>query len=272
MFKFSTQYINKIIAGIYAGTIAVNELPESLYLKIAEFLKEGMYHGFGTNLNKLTRDINKGVADWTSKDLELLTELRDNVYIFSAAKTYQQVREMTDSLTDDQGNIVSLPKFKEAASVIFNKYNTDWLAAEYDTAIGQAQNAVNWNRIIEQKKVLPLLKYSAVEDGNLCEICAPLDNMVAPVDDEVWSDMYPENHFRCRCLVQQISDEEGNAMSRTQLDEITSSSRSKMAPEFLMNAGKDQVIYSPKHPYFSVAPRDRSLAKRNFGLKIPKSD
>jgi hypothetical protein len=37
-----------------------------------------------------------------------------------------------------------------------------------------------------------------------------------------------------------------------------------------MNPGKDGYIFSPDHPYFDVAPKDREFAKENFGLPIPE--
>ena len=37
---------------------------------------------------------------------------------------------------------------------------------------------------------------------------------------------------------------------------------------FMFNAGKQRIVFSPKHPYFDVADRDKGFAKTNFGMPI----
>lgn len=263
MLEFSDEFIERLIKGVYDGEITEHNLPDDLYYAIANYLKKGLYKGFGGDLT----DFESG-----TKDLELLEELRENVYMFSAAKTYQQVLDMREALVDENDNIRPWSEFKEMASDIFDQYNENWLSAEYDTAIGQAQNAAKWNDIEKNKEVLPLLKYSAVEDDLECEICIPLNDLVAPVDDPIWDIVYPENHFRCRCLVLQLEEDEATLTPEDDKNDIVNSVSDKMNEAFKMNAGKDKIIYSEKHPYFSVAKGDKDFAKENFGLPIPKND
>lgn len=255
--------IEALIKKVFDGDITEEDLPEKLYYDIAEVLKKGLYKGYGGSLKKFEVD---------TKDYDLLAELRENIYMFSAAKTYQQVRDMTDALTNDEGTVQSFKQFREAAGAIFDQYNENWLRAEYDTAIGQGMMGEKWNRIEEQKDVLPILKYSAVDDEVTCDICGPLDGMTAPVDDPVWDEFYPENHFRCRCTVEQIAEGESKNTPADEIEERTNGVRDKMDDEFLMNAGKDGVVFNKDHPYFSVAKGDSGLAKRNFDLPIPDED
>lgn len=39
--------------------------------------------------------------------------------------------------------------------------------------------------------------------------------------------------------------------------------------EFKMNAGKDRLVFSPKHPYFTVDRGYKELAKKNYNLPLP---
>lgn len=260
---FSDKDIETLLKRIHDGDLTESEISkpisEKYYYAIADYLKKGLYSGFGG----VPGDFKENSKDW-----ELLNELRENIYMFSAAKTYQQVRDMTDQLVDSDGNITSWHEFKEAAGKIFDQYNENWLRSEYDTAIGQGQNAVKWQRIEEQKDLFPMLQYSAVEDEQTCEICAPLDGMVAAVDDPIWDTVMPENHFRCRCLVIQLED----GKPTPGREEIVSDVEDKMSPVFMMNPGKDEVIFNEHHPYFDVAPKDSKLATNNFDLPIPSSD
>ena len=275
MFEFSDEYIKQLFQGIYNGTITPYELPENLYYAIADYLKKGVYEGYGIDFNKLTKQINEDlVTEFTEADLELLAELRTNIYMFSAAKTYQQVKEMTEALINDKGTIVSFDEFQEQADEIFDLYNDTWLKTEYDTAIGQATEAVKWQSIENQKDVLPYLRYSAILDNNTSEICAPLDGIVAPVDDPIWDTIAPLNHFNCRCLLEQIDMEEGE---NTETDEDDKNERvdgviDEMQDVFKMNAGKDGYVFKEDHPYFDVPKEDREFAKNNFDLKIPHKD
>jgi SPP1 gp7 family putative phage head morphogenesis protein len=263
MFDFTEDDIKALLQGVFDGDITQHDLPEDLYYAIADYLKEGLYQGFGGDLTSFNIE---------SKDYELLTELRENVYLFSGAKTYQQVKDMRDLLTGDNA-VREWPEFRDAARGIYDQYNENWLKAEYDTAIGQGQNAVRWNEIESKKEILPYLKYNAVEDNNECEICEPFNNLVAPVDDPIWDWAYPENHFRCRCTVDQIDKyEDVELTSDGDKERLTTEVGDKMDDMFKMNAGKDKVIFSEEHPYFDVEKGDRDYAKRNFDLDIPEKD
>ncbi len=275
MLEFSDKYIKQLFKGIYNGTITPYELPENLYYAIADYLKKGVYEGYGIDFNKLTKQINDDlVTEFTEADLELLAELRTNIYMFSAAKTYQQVKEMTEALINDKGTIVSFDEFQDQADEIFDLYNDTWLKTEYDTAIGQSMEAVKWQSIENQKDILPYLRYSAVLDDNTSEICAPLDGIVAPVDDPIWDIIAPLNHFNCRCLLEQVDQEEGE---NTETDEDDKNERvdgvtDEMQDVFKMNAGKDGYVFKEDHPYFDVPKKDREFAQNNFDLKIPHKD
>lgn len=245
--KYTDKQIEDLLEGIYSGEYTNEKLPEDLYFAIADYLKEGLYKGFESDLTTVAAD-----------DLELLIELRENIYMFSGAKTYSQVIEMRDLIAEAN----SYKEFKDAAIDIYDKYNLTWLATEYDTAIGQAQSAVSWNEFERNKDVLPNLVYSTI--GDACDICAPLDGMCAPVDDPVWNNCMPLNHFNCECIVE-ATDDETKEVDVTDVLE-------KMDDTFKMNPGKDGYIFKDDHPYFEVARGDKAFAERNFDLPIPDND
>lgn len=270
--KYTQKQIKSLLDGIYDGSITEYELPQDLYYAIADYLKKGLYEGFGNTLSKLSENLTSGGG--SLNDLELLAELRSNIYMFSAAKTFQQVKEMSSALISDEGTLRSFSAFKKEAIDIFGLYNETWLKTEYNTAIGQAQEAVKWQRIEEQKDILPYLKYHAVLDPHTSIICRPLDGIVAKVGDPIWSKVAPLNHFNCRCLLLQVDEEEGlkdltpNGDKLKRVDAV----EAEMQDVFKMNAGKDRYVFNGNHPYFEVAKRDKEFAKNNFDLPIPKMD
>ncbi len=261
MSLISERQISKILRGLHNGDIDVNNLPNDLYTATANKLKSGAYEGFGFDLK-------------TAKGKKLLTllDIRENIYMFSGAKTYTQVREMLGLLEDESGKIQSFSKFKNAVMPVYERYNVDWLQAEYVTAIGQSQSIQQWDNIIETKDIFPLLKYSAVIDPHTSEICRPLDNIVRPVDDPFWRRFMPLNHFRCRCLVMQIAAGEERVTRKDVVARLTKVPTEQINPAFAHNPGITNEIFTKEHPYFDVAKGDKALARRNFNLPIPEKD
>jgi SPP1 gp7 family putative phage head morphogenesis protein len=254
--NYTDQQIEDLLRAIYDGTITTDQLPEDLYHAIAEHLVEGLYKGFGGTL-----------ADFTGPSQELLNELRESVYMFSGAKTYQAINDI--SLIKDDQTIKGFREFRDEALKVYDQYNVNWLQTEYSTAIGQAQNAVRWDQIEQQKETLPYLRYSDVEDDNECEICSSLRGIELPVDDPFWDEYMPENHFNCRCTVEQIDKYDYKETPASEVEERTAIASENMDDIFKMNPGKDGYIFSPEHPYYDVAPRDREYAANNFDLPIP---
>lgn len=257
---YTDEELKKLLEKIHNGEIDEYDLPEGLYYKIADYLKKGLYEGFGGDLEA-----------FEGKDLELLAELRENIYMFSAAKTFQQVRDMTDLLVDDSGHVRSFSDFEDLASQIFTQYNENWLSAEYDTAISSGRSGVRWNRIENEKATLPFLRMSVVEDDNTSDICEPLDGITLPVDDPFWDEYYPPNHFRCRTTVEQL-EEDAQQSSKAEVGEAVEHADQDMDDMFKMNVGKDKVVFNEDHPYFDVASKDKGFAADNFGLPIPEED
>lgn len=268
MFKYSDDLVESLFMGIYSGKIRPRFLPTSLYYAIADYLKKGLYEGYGTTFSSLSKAYKP--VGYNLADFELLTEMRTNVYLFSAAKTYQQVRTMTDQLIGDNGAILPFKQFREKADETYKLYNKTWLQTEYDTAIGQAQNGRKWKEIERQADVLPLLEYSAVLDSRTSEICRPLDGITAPVNDPIWKKVAPLNHFNCRCMLKQVAD--GKVTSQKVKDEKVEETLGMMDDLFKMNPGQTGYVFSKKHPYFQVPKNDREYAKRNFDMPLPKTD
>lgn len=253
--NYSDEQIESLIANIYAGVIDEYNLPKDLYLAIGEYLEK--------SLHIAAKEVG---VEFGGKPFELLSELHENIYMFSGAKTFQQVREMTDLLINDEG-VRGFSEFKKEVMKVYDQYNVNWLRTEYDTSIGQAQSALRWQQIEEQADVLPMLRYSAVLDANTSDICRPLDGITLPVGDKFWNVHSPLNHFNCRCLLIQT---DGRPTPKSLVDAAKKEMDDKMQPLFKMNPGKDKVIFNKEHPYFDVAPKDKDFAKRNFDLPIPK--
>lgn len=250
---FTQEEIDMIILAIYAGTISTHNLDVTTYLKTARKLSEGVFDGYGKDLNDVV---------YASEDYYMLKALRDNVYVFSGAKTYQQTREISNLLIKNKAEVRLFADFKKEATKIFVNYNENYLRAEYNSAIAQARTASQWQEIQREVEFLPMLTYKTVGDGRVRPTHEALNNIARPVNDKFWDIYMPPNGWNCRCTVLQDSE-----AKKTSLKDFKAPN--DVPDIFKFNAGKKRIVFSPKHPYFDVAPQDRGFARQNFNLPLP---
>jgi len=269
--NYTQAQIDAYVSGLYNGDLSPTDLPVDLYYAIADKLLGGVKEGVGSLS-----------VEFGAKDEELISVLSENIYMFSAAKTFQQTLEMSDAMTKD-GELIPFKDFRLSAQEIFVKYNggeldneikPGWLEAEYNTAIIQASNAKKWKSIEKQKETFPYLLRVAVEDEAECEICGELNGICLPVDDPFWVENGGASHFNCRCLIEQVEKAEGEDLESDE-DEVDEAVEKANVPDgYKYNPGITDEIFSTegksKHPYFSVPKEYIKFAENNFNLKIPK--
>lgn len=249
--------MEKMVEQVFTGKINTKKLSIPIYEKTSEALTKGVYSGYGKTLSSTV---------YGSTDYEALTAMRENVYIFSGAKNYQCTREMEQKLKEinkaliKKNEIVKFEEFKKQAKKIFGEYNETYLNVEYNMAIAQAKASANWKEYEKTKEVLPNLTYMTVGDNRVRPEHEAMNKITRPINDKFWDKYYPPNGWNCRCFVIQTDDEVTNlrGFKPTDVPEI-----------FQFNSGKENIIFSPKHPYFDVSKKDKSSAKRNFNLPLP---
>lgn len=249
---FTDEEIDAIVEKVFIGIISLRSLDLETYLRVARKLTEGVYEGFGKTLFDV---------QFNSPDYDMLRALRENCFIFSGAKQYQQIREMNALLTSEE-RVNSFYEFKKKAKEIFVNYNENYLYSEYNVAISAARSANQWMTIEAEQEALPMVTYKTVGDGRVRPTHAALDNISRPVRDKFWDSYMPPNGWNCRCTVIQSDEAEKTSLRGFK--------KPHDVPDiFLYNPGKSRIVYSPKHPYFKVAPRDKEFAKLNFNLPLP---
>lgn len=230
------KYIDALIQKIWKAKEAP-EVDPNLIRAYGALLDEAVVKGFG----KTPAEI-----DWNTPDYETITQLQNNVWQFSAAKTNTQMRDMSAALVDGDGKIRSYEDFKREAQSITDE-QLNWLRTEYDTAIGGAQMAAKWLTIQAQKATLPLLEFDAVIDSHTSTICRPLNGVIRPVDDPFWKKYYPPNHFNCRSTVRQLRDGEITPVDKIEYPE-------SVPDMFKVNLGQEHLIYPPGSNYYKDTP------------------
>lgn len=254
--KYSDFQKSELLRNIFAGNINIFNLPENLYLTVAKELEKGIYQGFGYSLAAL---------EIGSPNYELLYQLRNNIYVFSGAKTFQDTKDIGRLIFDRKGFKRSFGDFQTDANKLFKTRYKHWLRAEFDMAIKQADSAAKWQVFQEEKEELPLLEFQTAGDGRVRSDHQAYDGIILPVDDPFWDSHTPPLEWGCRCMV--IQRESGRQTAKQQIKKRNIKPPDKL---FAMNPGKDKMIFDEKkHPNFKVAEKYRVMKDNNFGFSIP---
>ena len=232
--------ILQLLRAVFEGHVKAGDIDRPTARIFANYLQRGVLKGYGKNFTKLT---------FGTAEHELLAQLHYNTAVFSAFKNHKQVTDIVAALTDERGRLRSWAKFRDAAKKVSKVYNTNWLQAEYTTAILQAESANKWLSFRQAAKDFPNLRYSAVQDSRTRPQHRTWHGILRPISDPFWDTHYPPNGWRCRCTAYQTD------------------SRARKLPKqlprpekgFRNNAGKTGMLWSTAHPYYKGA--SKALAK-----------
>lgn len=214
---------------------------DTLLRQTAKQLLNGVEKGFNGNILSF---------NFSSPDFETLAKLTENVYHFSAAKNYHELKDLSLAIRD--GNkIRSFEEFEAKAKEITNKYNVSWLRSEYNQALSSAQASARWNDFTKNKDTMPYLQYQAVMDSNTREEHAALHGVIRRVDDKFWDTYMPPNGWGCRCEAIQLP---GSFYTETPDKDIDFPTVPTM---FRINFGKQSLAFPSTHPYFKRLPEDQ---------------
>ncbi|KAB8153410.1 hypothetical protein EZY14_009260 [Kordia sp. TARA_039_SRF] len=237
--------IDSITLNLYKGKLKPKDLHKDLLWKTYDALDKAAADGFGD--------------DWTDESFsETVEKIQDNLYRFSGAKTYQQLKEMNSFLVDDNGKIRTYNDFKRKVFAVHQNYNKRYLDVEYQTAVRSSQAVRQWQDFQANKDLFPNLKYYTIDDERVRDDHKPLHQVIKPVDDPFWNTYYPPNGYGCRCYVESTEDEPTNRKIKTEIRE-----------EFSYNVGKTKEVFNQKkHPYFSIPKKENiKLSKWKKNLK-----
>ncbi|SDC53068.1 phage minor head protein [Williamwhitmania taraxaci] len=187
-------------------------------------------------------------VDFSTPDAAMLMRLTRDVWQFGAAKSYQQLRDMTLALKDAEGKMRSFPDFKEAVSGIGSKYNADWLKTEYNQAVGAATMAARWSDFKRNEKDMPYLRYSTVGDSLVRDSHRSLDGTVRKMSDAFWATYFPPNGWGCRCSADQLAA--SYAVETEVLPDMP------VQPMFRTNLAASGLVFPKGHPYYTGVPAE----------------
>lgn len=181
---------------------------------------------------------------------QMADALRQDLYIFSGFRTYHELKESAERLLRPDGSLKPFSEFYSDTLKVRDKYNKSWLKAEYNYAVRTADAAARWAEIEKDKEHIDLL-YETVGDSNVRPDHAALEGVCLPVDDPFWALAYPPNGWNCRCRVLRVAKGSHPYSSSQDATEAFMESTAGKSELFRYNPGKEQRIFSDRHPYYS---------------------
>ena len=178
--------------------------------------------------------------------------LENNAFIFSGFKAYHTLREVGLSLLTDKGDIKPFETFRKDVETVNNRYNHNYLYAEYNHAVGASLMASRWQQI-EKDGDRYDLQYRTAQDDRVREDHAILHGTTLPPSDPFWSLYLPPNGWNCRCTAVQVHKgkypQSDPTLSMLRGNNCTEAAKQRI---FRFNPGKDLQLFPPKHPYFKA--------------------
>ena len=188
---------------------------------------------------------------------EMLSKLQNDTFIFSGLRTHAQLMEASSFLRDENGKIRGFDSFAHEFNRVNEKYNQNYLEAEYQFAVNSSQMAANWAATDPDGRYN--LQYRTANDDRVRENHRVLQDITLPKEDSFWLSYYPPNGWRCRCTAvevrkskYEVSDSE-DALTKGEraTTQIGKDGKNKLEI-FRFNPGAEKKVFPPKHPYNKV--------------------
>ena len=199
---------------------------------------------------------------------EVPQEMRDylekDVFIFSGLKTHTQLTEARSYLKDENGNIVPYDRFEQKILKLNEQYNRHYLEAEYQFAVHSAQSAANWANLQENTSRY-WLEYRTAGDERVRANHAVLNGICLPKDDNFWTEYYPPNGWRCRCVAVEVLARENTLSDSKKAKELGEKATTHIAPNgknklqmFRFNPGTEKKVFPPNNAYSKVVGAEQA--------------
>ena len=221
---------------------------------------------------ELTNIMNEATAKGLSKgefsidhNRSFLDAVKHANEVFAAFKTHAMGKSMASKLLDDNGNLKPFDKWMKDISSISSHHVGSWLKTEYNTAVLRAHNAADWRSFIENKDIMPNLRWmpTTSPDAEAVHRGYWEKKLTLPVEHPFWNKHHPGDRWNCKCSLESTDDP---ASPDDVLDDLPIEPAQRGLEN---NPGKDGKIFNDTHPYFPKNCNQCSFYKnRGFKNKV----
>ena len=222
--------------------------------------------------HELTKIMNEATAKGLSKgefsidhNRSFLDAVKHANKVFAAFKTHAMGKSMASKLLDDNGHLKPFDKWMKDISSISSHHVGSWLKTEYNTAVLRAHNAADWRSFIENKDIMPNLRWmpTTSPDAEAVHRGYWEKKLTLPVEHPFWNKHHPGDRWNCKCSLESTDDP---ASPDDVLDDLPIEPAQRGLEN---NPGKDGKIFNDTHPYFPKNCNQCSFYKnRGFKNKV----
>ncbi len=198
------------------------------------------------------------------------TYLEQDVFVFSGLKTHAELTQARSFLKDSKGNVTPYHQFEQKVIQLNKSYNKNYLEAEYEFAVHSAQSVERWENLNDDEDRY-YLQYRTAGDNKVREEHQSLNEITLPKGDPFWSQYYPPNGWRCRCVAVEVlarkntlsDSKEAIKKGEAATTQIGKNGKNKLEM-FRFNPGQNKKIFPPKNTYTKVvgAGKVKSLIEK----------
>ena len=245
--------LDEFVNAIYGGFDVENSIEPTMWRELTKIMNEATAKGLSKG--EFSIDHNKG----------FLESVKHANEIFAAFKTHAMGKSMASKLLDDNGNLKPFDKWMKDISSISSHHVGSWLKTEYNTAVLRAHNAADWRSFIENKDIMPNLRWmpTTSPDAEAVHRGYWEKKLTLPVEHPFWNKHHPGDRWNCKCSLESTDDP---ASPDDVLDDLPIEPAQRGLEN---NPGKDGKIFNDTHPYFPKNCNQCSFYKnRGFKNKV----
>lgn len=242
--------LDEFVNAIYGGFDVENSIEPTMWRELTKIMNDATAKGLSKG--EFSIDHNRGFLDAVKHANE----------IFAAFKTHAMGKSMASKLLDDNGNLKPFDKWMKDISSISSHHVGSWLKTEYNTAVLRAHNAADWRSFIENKDIMPNLRWmpTTSPDAEAVHRGYWEKKLTLPVEHSFWNKHHPGDRWNCKCSLESTDDP---ASPDDILDDLPIEPAQRGLEN---NPGKDGKMFNDTHPYFPKNCNQCSFYK-DRGLK-----
>ena len=245
--------LDEFVNAIYGGFDVENSIEPTMWQELTKIMNEATAKGLSKG--EFSIDHNRG----------FLNAVKHANKVFAAFKTHAMGKSMASKLLDDNGNLKPFDKWMKDISSISSHHVGSWLKTEYNTAVLRAHNAADWRSFIENKDIMPNLRWmpTTSPDAEAVHRGYWEKKLTLPVEHPFWNKHHPGDRWNCKCSLESTDDP---ASPDDVLDDLPIEPAQRGLEN---NPGKDGKIFNDTHPYFPKNCNQCSFYKnRGFKNKV----
>lgn len=177
--------------------------------------------------------------------------LKGSNFVFSGYKTFHELNEAFPSLLDADGSRKPFERFLNDVQNVNEKYNRQYLKAEYNFAMSSADMAAKWQAWwTDEDRDRYLLQYRTIGDKRVRESHRLMHNITLPITSQFWDWYFPPNGWNCRCTVTRVLRRDYPESNEQQAMNAGSQATAGKHQEMMrFNPGKQMACFPFYNPY-----------------------